>query len=160
LSASKFLNPKQKRFCQVLEICGNQTQAAKEAGYSARTAGSIAARLMTNVNVQKYIEELRIKRQKSTGVTADKVLKEFAKIGFANIPAEAYKASDKVKALEKLGAHLGLFSDLNTALATLSLYGELELMEDGSYVFRPAGSGKATNASDKDKVSEGSEDDS
>lgn len=152
MSASKFLNAKQKKFCELLDVCNNQSQAAREAGYSAKTAGALGARLMTNVNVQKYLEELRIKRRKSTGITADKVLKEFAKIGFADIPVEAYKASDKVKALEKIGQHLGLFSDLNAALATLTLYGTLEALENGAYFFTPTGSGPAPVPDPEDEV--------
>lgn len=152
MSAAEFLNDKQKIFCEAFDTCNNQTQAAKVAGYSARTAGSIAARLMTNVNVQKYIAELRLKRSKATGITADKVLKEFAKIGFADIPVEAYKASDKVKALEKIGQHLGLFSDLNTALATLTLYGTLEALENGAYLFTPNGSAPAPIPSPQNQI--------
>jgi phage terminase small subunit len=150
LSASEFLNEKQKKFCELLVVCGNQAEAAREAGYSERTARSIAARLLTNVNVQKYLEELREKYRKSTGITANKVLSEIAKIGFAKVPMNEIKASDKIKALEKLGQHLGLFSDLNAALSTLALYGERTQLEDGSFIFRLNGSAPAMpNIEDK-----------
>jgi phage terminase small subunit len=140
LSASEFLNEKQKKFCELLVVCGNQAEAAREAGYSERTARSIAARLLTNVNVQKYLEELREKYRKSTGITANKVLNEIAKIGFAEIQMQDIRPADKLKALEKLGQHLGLFSDLHAALSTLTLYGERTILEDGSFVFRLNGS--------------------
>jgi phage terminase small subunit len=69
------------------------------------------------------------------------------------------KMHSKISALKVLGQHLGIFNDLNAARTTLAMYGDLEVMEDGSHVFRPSGS-KASNASDKDEVSEGPEDDS
>jgi phage terminase small subunit len=59
---------------------------------------------------------------------------------------------DKIRALEKLGTHLGLFNDLNAALATLHLFGDVDRTEDGAYVFRPSGS-TTPDASDKDEVS-------
>jgi phage terminase small subunit len=140
LSASEFLNEKQKKFCELLDACENQSEAAREAGYSKRTAASIAARLLTNINVQRYLEELRVERRKNTGITANKVLSEIAKIGFAEVPMKDIKPADKLKALEKLGQHLGLFSDLHAALSTLTLYGERTILEDGSFVFRLNGS--------------------
>ncbi|MGL5062646.1 MAG: terminase small subunit [Microcoleus sp.] len=60
---------------------------------------------------------------------------------------------DKIRALEKLGVHLGLFNDLNAARATLLLYGDLEIMEDGSHVFRPIDGRKTPNAVAQNKVS-------
>jgi phage terminase small subunit len=41
------------------------------------------------------------------------------------------KMVNKLAALEKLGHHLGLFSDLNVALNTLKTYGEVTQTEDG-----------------------------
>jgi phage terminase small subunit len=38
---------------------------------------------------------------------------------------------NKLAALEKLGQHLGLFSDLNVALNTLSTYGEVQKTDEG-----------------------------
>jgi phage terminase small subunit len=58
---------------------------------------------------------------------------------------------DKIRALDKLGVHLGLFNDLNAALATLHLFGDVDKTEDGAYVFRPNGSA-STNASAEDEV--------
>jgi phage terminase small subunit len=60
---------------------------------------------------------------------------------------------DKIRALEKIGVHLGLFNDLNAALATLHLYGEVDKTEDGAYVFRPSRS-EGTNARVEDEISE------
>lgn len=63
------------------------------------------------------------------------------------------KMHNKIGALEKLGTHFGLFNDLNGALATLTQYGDVEAGEDGSYVFKPSGSGKAEIPIGEDEVS-------
>ncbi len=143
MSASESLTGKQKKFCEILDACDNGTEAAIIAGFSKRTARSTASRLLTNVSIQRYLEELRAERRKTTGITANKVLSEIAKIAFADVPLKDVKASDKNKALEALGRHLGLFSDLNAALSTLSLYGERTQLEDGSFIFRLNGSAAA-----------------
>jgi phage terminase small subunit len=41
------------------------------------------------------------------------------------------KMHSKLAALEKLGHHLGLFSDFNVALNTLSTYGEVQKTDEG-----------------------------
>ena len=51
------LNPMQKAFCDEYLKCGNKAKAAREAGYSAKTASATAVRLLKNVKIQKYIAE-------------------------------------------------------------------------------------------------------
>jgi phage terminase small subunit len=79
------LSPKQKRFVHEYLIDLNATQAAIRAGYSERTAKSIGQRLLTYVDVQAAIQEAMKKREKRTEITQDKVLKELAKLAFADI---------------------------------------------------------------------------
>lgn len=79
------ITEKQKRFCEEYLIDINGTQAAIRAGYSENTANEQASRLLTNVNISNYIEELRKAQQKRTEITADQVIKELAKVGFSNI---------------------------------------------------------------------------
>lgn len=131
------------------------------------TAAAAGARLLRNVKVESYVNQRMKEREKRTEITQDKVLKELAKIGFANatdyarvvekeyleqvkdengniiseIP-KTYKAveiestdnidkdkqsaiagikmgangievklNDKVKALELIGRHLGMFTE-------------------------------------------------
>lgn len=54
----KELTAKQKRFCEEYVIDFNGKQAAIRTGYSPKTANEQASRLLTNVNVKKYISEL------------------------------------------------------------------------------------------------------
>lgn len=53
------MTPKQERFCAEYLIDLNATQAAIRSGYSEKTAYSIGQRLLKNVEVQRYITELR-----------------------------------------------------------------------------------------------------
>ena len=102
------LTEKQKRFCEEYLIDLTATQAAERAGYSKRTARSQGQRLLTNVDIQLYLKELMSKRSEHTGITADDVLKELKEIAFAE--GVEISGKEKMKALELLGKHLGMFS--------------------------------------------------
>lgn len=52
------MNERQELFCLEYIKSTNATDAAIKAGYSQKTAGSIAARLLQNVNVRARIDEL------------------------------------------------------------------------------------------------------
>lgn len=79
------LNDKQRRFAQEYLIDLNATQAAIRAGYSAKTAKAQGARLLTHVDVQAAIQQAQDERAKRTEITADRVLQELARVGFANL---------------------------------------------------------------------------
>lgn len=79
------MNEQQKRFAEEYIIDLNATQAAIRAGYSEKTARSQGQRLLTNVDIQDEIQRLKNARSKRCEVSADKVLMEYAKIGFSNI---------------------------------------------------------------------------
>lgn len=53
------LNDRQRRFCELLVQGMSATEAAKQAGYAASTAGSNADKLLKNTNVSDYLAELR-----------------------------------------------------------------------------------------------------
>ena len=68
---------------------------------------AVALLLLTNANVQKYISELRQRQSQRTGITADTVLKELEKIALSDVEVSG---KEKIKALELLGKHLGMFN--------------------------------------------------
>lgn len=152
------LTAKRKRFVDEWLIDFNGTQAAIRAGYSEKTAAATAARLLRNVNIQNEIARRQRDLQKRTEVTQDRVVKELARIAFANIADYVHvetqtrtkddgtevtyqtvmfnetqelsadqraalavvkqsvngfelKLHDKIKALELLGRHIGMFND-------------------------------------------------
>ena len=102
------LTEKQKRFCEEYLIDLNATQAAIRAGYSAKTANRIAAENLSKLDIQKYISQLQNSQSERTQITADTVLKELEKIALADTEITG---KEKIKALELLGKHLGMFSD-------------------------------------------------
>lgn len=79
------LTHKQRRFVEEYLVDLNATQAAIRAGYSAATAYSQGQRLLKNVDVAAAVDEAQAERSGRTQITADAVLTELAKIGFANM---------------------------------------------------------------------------
>lgn len=140
------MTKKQKRFAEEYLIDLNATQAAIRAGYSPDTANEQGSRLLANVSVSNEINRAMAERSKRTGVNADRVVRELAKIAFVNaadvinakdatlrndateddtaaiqsVKVKTFgddglereiKMADKLKALELLGKHLGMFKD-------------------------------------------------
>lgn len=162
------MTPKQKRFADEYLIDLNATRAYKAAYPKVKneTAAVNGSRLLSNANVAAYVADQQKKRSERTQITQDRVLKELASIGFAdvsdfakvvereyeaetdnadkdgekeiktykcveilpsdNVPADKrgaiagikqgangieIKLNDKVKALELIGRHLGMFTD-------------------------------------------------
>lgn len=164
------LTKKQKLFCEEYLIDLNATQAVIRAGYSPETAGAIGAENLKKPQIQKAIAKAMADRSRRTGVNADRVLMELAKIAFVNaadvIDAEdatlkedataedlaavqsvkvksfgedgverEIKLADKIKALELLGRHLGMFNDrlrLDAKLDTGKLDSILAQLKDGA----------------------------
>jgi phage terminase small subunit len=79
------LNDMELQFCREYIIDFNGTKAAERAGYSEKTASQQASALLTRPKVQAHLLELKEQRAKRTGITADRVVQELAKIGFSNI---------------------------------------------------------------------------
>ena len=79
------LTPKQQAFIGEYMIDMNATASALRAGYSPRSAGKIGFQLLENTRIQEGLQKAMDKRAKRTDITADRVLAEYAKIGFADI---------------------------------------------------------------------------
>jgi phage terminase small subunit len=79
------LTPKQQKFCEEYMVDLNGTQAAIRAGYSKRSAQIQAVENLSKPIIQSVISELKQKLSAKTGVTAERLINELAKIGFSNI---------------------------------------------------------------------------
>lgn len=86
------LTDKQEKFCREYIVDLNATQAAIRAGYSEKTADQQGSRLLTNVKVAERIQELQNEAAERNDITVDRVLAEYAKIGFAD-PSKFFKAT-------------------------------------------------------------------
>ena len=79
------LEPRQQRFVDEYLIDFNATQAAIRAGYSKRTARSMACENLTKPDIQTAISAARAKQQERTQITADIVLREAWNIAIADV---------------------------------------------------------------------------
>jgi len=95
------LTPKQAMFVKEYLIDLNNTQAAIRAGYSAKTADVAGSRLLANVKVAAAIQEAMDKRSEKTGITAERVLEEIAKLAFCNLQ-DFYNENGSIKDIHEL----------------------------------------------------------
>ncbi len=95
------LSPRHERFCQeyLRDLIG--TQAAIRAGYSTKGASVIASNLLRNSKIQSRVAQLKDLQAKRLEVTADRVLKEYAKLAFLDI-RKAFDADGNLKAISEL----------------------------------------------------------
>lgn len=152
------LTPKQIRFVDEYMVDFNATQAAIRAGYKAKTAHVIGAENLRKPKIAEEIARRQKDLQRRTEVTQDRVVKELARVAFADAsdyvcvetltyengdgtvsPVQIVspkdtgalsddqraaiagikqgangieiKLHDKIKALELLGRHIGMFND-------------------------------------------------
>lgn len=106
------LTDKQRQFINEYLIDLNATQAAIRAGYSRKTADRIGPELLGKTCVSKAIREAKAERQERTEITQDYVLlklKEIADKTASDAQDSDLKYSNKIKALELLGKHVGVF---------------------------------------------------
>ena len=172
------LTEKQQRFVEEYLVDLNATEAAKRAGYSEKTAYSIGFENLRKPEIQEEIQAMREEQAKRTGVTADRVIQEYARIAFfdprrlfqddgkpkdiSTLDDETaaalvgmdvaeeyegagedrefvgytkkYKVADKLRALEALGKHLGIFDGRggqnagheNNLLEAIGQFGEVD----------------------------------
>lgn len=134
------MTDKQKIFADEYLIDLNATRAYKAAYPKVKndnTAAVSGSNLLRNTKVAEYIEERMAERTKRTEVTQDDVVKELATIGFAKtalVNEFEVKTNDKLKALELLGRHLGMFTDKSEIKANVSIEDYLEKL-GGDYEY-------------------------
>jgi phage terminase small subunit len=115
------MTPKQEMFCLEYLKDLNGTQAYRRAGYKGggRFAYSAAARLLNNVAVATQIQKLMDERVERTGITADRVLAEIAKLAFFD-PRKFFDADGAPIPIHKLD------DDTAAALAGMDVLEEFD----------------------------------
>jgi phage terminase small subunit len=86
------MREKEHRFVEEYLVDLNGTQAAIRAGYSARSARSIAAENLTKPHIASAIAAALDARATRTGITQDRVLSELALLAFSDVTH--YRVSD------------------------------------------------------------------
>ncbi len=122
------LNDKQIRFCEEYLTDMNATQAGIRAGYSEKTANRITSKLLSKVDIQAKLSELRAKVSDELKLDFKWVLQRFKDISDRCVQAEPvmirgldgtmvesgeykFDSSGANKATEMIGKHLGMFND-------------------------------------------------
>lgn len=123
------MNDKQERFCNEYLIDLNGTQAAIRAGYSLKTARSIANELLTKPDIQNYIQELQEGIKKRNKISQDEIIQDLIEIKnrcMQNVPVMYFDKVDKEWKHE--GAEIGepLYKfDSQGATKALDLLGKI-----------------------------------
>lgn len=119
------LTDKQILFCKEYITDFNATRAAEASGYSKKTARSVGSENLSKPDIQNKISELMEKRNNNLQLSAERVVNELMKIGFAsehNIEGfEKLEMKDKIKALEMLARHTGAFNKDDSSKAVITV---------------------------------------
>ena len=91
------LTDKEQRFVDEYLIDLNATQAARRAGYSGKTARSIGSELLTKPRIAEAIAEAKRFRSERTRIDQDRVLREYARLAFANMRDFAQWTAEDVR---------------------------------------------------------------
>ena len=92
------LNERQKKFCNEYLIDLNATQAAIRAGYSQKTAYSMASENLRKPEIQKYIQELQEGIKKRNRISQDEIIQDLIEIKnrcMQNVPVMYFDRIDK-----------------------------------------------------------------
>ena len=101
------LNPRQRAFCREYVVDFNATQAAIRAGYAAKSAQNQSFCLLSYRAVRQLIDfYTQSNASKVTTVDKDYIIQKVTEI-----VTTAHKDSDKLRGLELLARHLGMFID-------------------------------------------------
>lgn len=103
---------KQERFIQEYLVDHNGAAAARRAGYNPANAASIASRLLAQPEIRAACEQAAQEQAQRLGIRSDQVVEELKTIAFAegsDASGAQVKLASKLRALELLGKHLGLF---------------------------------------------------
>lgn len=117
------LTAKEKKFCELYAATGNGSQAARDAGYSVKTAGNIANQNLDKLHIAAYIRELskpseeaaqnrlmtlKCRQDYMRRIALGEELDELTDRN-GEITSSKPKMTDRLKALEMLGKTSGDF---------------------------------------------------
>lgn len=111
---------KHKRFCEEYMVDMNGKQAAIRTGYSEDRAEVTASELLAREEVKEYLIELKQKASNKLEIKRDRVLKEFARIAFADI-RKYYDSDGSLLSPDQLD------DDAAASLAGIEVFEEFEM---------------------------------
>ncbi len=94
---------KQELFCKAYIVDYNATNAAKRAGYSEKTAGSIGSENLKKPEILARVRELQAEKLEKSAISQAFVITEILETYRKSIEEKDFKSA--LKALEMLGRH-------------------------------------------------------
>ena len=109
------MTARQERFIReyLVDLCG--AKAARRAGYSVKNARSIGCRLLKKDEIQREVARAMEREKENAALRREQVIEELKVVAFApasDSSGAELKVAQKLKALELLGKHLGLFEGI------------------------------------------------
>ncbi len=120
------MNRRQQAFAEAYLLSLNATEAAKVAGYSARTSHSIGQRLLKNVEVTEHIAQ-GLERQRQERTAQIEEIREFWTETMRN---KAARVAERLKSSELLGKSYGMFLERVEVDGNMNIQENLEKLTD------------------------------
>ena len=120
------LTPRQRAFADYYIETGNATEAARQAGYSVKTARVIGRQNLTKVAISEYISERMQAKDKERIASQDEVLEFLSRVvrgeeyeefaigiggGAQEMTVRQPTIKERIDAAEKLGKRYGIWKD-------------------------------------------------
>jgi phage terminase small subunit len=121
------VTPKQEAFVREYLVDLNASAAARRAGYSAKHADVNGPRLLGNAGIAAAVAAAQQTRAERTEITADRVLKELARIAFFDI-RKLYREDGSLKSPTELD------DDTAAALVGIDIQETVTAQEDGPII--------------------------
>ena len=109
------MTARQERFIReyLVDLCASK--AARRAGYSVKNARSIGCRLLKREDIQREVAKAMETEKQDTALRREQVIEELKTVAFgaaSDASGAELKVAQKLRALELLGKHLGLFEGI------------------------------------------------
>ena len=143
------MTSKMKKFCLEYASSGNATQSAIKAGYAEKTAYSQGQRLLKNVEVKSYLQELAEQMESEKIATAKEMQERLTSIirmqtreevvavegcgdgvSEAKIVSKQANLKDVVKAIDTLAKMQGVYDNKATLNVCIPVFGGEDNLED------------------------------
>ena len=117
------LTEKQARFAYLVSFDGNGAKAARDAGFSANSAGQQANKLLKNGRVNARIEELRAELRDRHSATADNIIERYRQMAMGDpvslVVIDSISGLSRFKTPDELtDAERGMIADVSIRTTT------------------------------------------